>query len=295
MEQDRFDALAKKVFSGTSRRRVVGGALASVLGVGVAAVTGVDAKNKKAKAQGKKGKSKGEFTCAGPNGGPSNPCPAGSCCASSPAGNANPSCVDLITQIAGGPGGICGDAAGEGVCRTCPPGTKCGIDPITGDLRCVCNAGTGCTGCCIDNSGFGGDDACVANGNGAPVSSPNPFFDGEFVCGTGGQVCDTCGGTFFNGCCTANGACAAGTSNASCGSSGQLCETCTNDSSCGIDQACTGGTTTTTTTVAPTTTLAPCGTTNNGKPKVRCGTGATSVCCKKCKSDNSGCKRRKKH
>jgi len=281
MEHDRFDALAKKVFDNSSRRRVISGALASVLGVGVAAVTGVDAKNKKAKAQGTKGKgkgkTKGEFTCTAANanvpaqGG----CQGGECCQSTPAGN-NATCVGVFAQLNSQ---TCGDNAGQGVCRTCPVGTKCGIR--NGALICICDSSTCATGCCIPGAAAGADEVCVQNGSGAAVNSANPAFDGQFVCGTAGSVCNTCGNTLFNGCCTATGACTIGTNNTNCGNTGQLCQTCLNDSTCGDDQACTGGTTTTTT-AAPTTTLAPC-----APPKKTCGT----LCCgkkKKCVDKGDG-------
>jgi hypothetical protein len=290
MEQDRFDDLAKKVFSGSSRRRVIGGALASALGVGVAAVTGADAKNKKAKAQGKnkKGRAKGEFTCTAANanvpalGGCASPT---ACCSSTPAGN-GPACVEAAVQTGSQ---TCGDPAlaGAGVCRTCPTGTRCSGAPL---FRCVCDPTT-CEGCCIDNAAIGENDQCIANGSGAPVNSPNPDYDGSFVCGTGGSICNVCSvGTLFAGCCTASGACSAGTSNANCGSNGELCETCQNDSECGIDQACTGGTTTTT--PAPTT-APPCGFTKGGNPKVTCGT----ACCgpkRGCNGDGTKCGKKKK-
>jgi len=293
MEQDRFDELAKKVFSGNSRRRVVGGALASVVGAGIAAVTGVSAKNDKkgkAKAQGKKGKgrAKGEFTCTAANannpglGGCANPL---SCCASTP-GGVGPQCVDFGLQAGGS---LCGNpGTGVGVCRTCPTGTRCSGFPL---FRCVCDSTSCANGCCINNIGLPGtpSDTCVANGSGAPVSSANPQFDGSFVCGSGGGQCSVCSvGTLFAGCCTSTGACSGGTSNAACGGGGQLCTTCENDSSCGVDQACTGGTTTTT--VAPTTTIAPCPT----DTPVRCGTGTTAVCCTKCNNKNTGCKKKKR-
>jgi len=297
MEQDRFDALAKKVFDGGSRRRVIGGALASVLGVGVAAVAGTDAKNKKAKAQGKtkKGKAKGEFVCAGDNSGgaiPTNPCVPGSCCQSTPAGVLAPGCIPAAQQSGSG---VIGDQpGGNGVCKTCPAGTL--GDIATG--RCVCSGVSCPDGCCIDNSLFSGSDQCIANGSGAPVNSVNTNVDGAFVCGVGGVTCEAdssfCGYTLFSGCCTANGACSAGTSNSACGSGGGLCETCQNDSSCGIDQACTGGTTTPSPTT--TTTVAPCPVDKNGNPKIRCG----NTCCgrkQECKTADDGtqrCKRKKR-
>jgi len=271
MEQDRFDDLAKKVFAGSSRRRVVGGALASVVGAGIAAVTGVDAKKGKGKAKKGKGKAKGEFTCTAGNA--NNPgaggCNPGTCCNSTP-GGVGPQCVNIGAQAGGS---LCGDPglAGQGVCRTCPTGTRCSGAPF---FRCVCDPTSCSNGCCIDNFAIGEDDQCIANGNGQPVSSANPDYDGAFVCGNNGSICSVCSiGTLFAGCCTASGACSGGTSNANCGSNGQLCQTCENDSSCGIDQACTGGTTTTT--PSPTTTQAPC-----ANPKqIRCGTGPGSKCC----------------
>lgn len=235
MDQERFDNLTRMLASGRSRRTVLGGVLAG-LGAGLASVSGLPAQGKKKR----KGRVGAEFTCAGPNGSPSNPCPGGTCCASTAPGVANPSCVDVITQIAGPEGGLCGDASGEGVCRRCPAGTKCAIDFNTGDVRCICSVNTCEEGCCIDNGGNGADDQCIPNGFGQPVSSPNPAFDGTFVCGTGGGFCEFCGTGVFNGCCTAAGFCSSGTTGNNCGNSGELCEECPAGEECGIDQTCTG-------------------------------------------------------
>lgn len=268
MEQDRFDDLAKKVFSGSSRRRVIGGALASVVGAGVAAVTGVDAKKGKGKA--KKGKAKGEFVCTAANA--AGECGANACCATTPAGN-GPSCVNVGVQANSD---FCGDpaAGGAGVCRKCPAGTRCSGFP---NFLCVCDPTSCSDGCCIPAGSIGNDDdICVKNGSGEPVNTDDPFFSGAYVCGVGGSTCNVCSvGTLFSGCCTPTGACSAGTANAACGSNGQTCEVCQNDSTCGIDQACTGGTTTPAPTTAPPTTPAPCGFNKKGKPKVTCGT----ACC----------------
>ena len=295
MEHDRFDDLAKKVFSGSSRRRVVAGALASVVGAGVAAVTGVDAK--KGKGKSKKGKAKGEFVCTAANANAGLPfgCEPGSCCASTPAGN-GPSCINTGLQansdFCGAPLGTVGVNPGEGVCRKCPAGTRCSGAP---DFICVCDAVTCSDGCCIPAGEIGNDDdICVKNGSGEPVNTDDPFFNGAYVCGTGGSICNVCSvGTLFSGCCTATGACSAGTANAACGSNGKTCDICLNDSSCGIDQACTGGTTTTTTTVSPTTTPAPCPVNKKGKQKTACG----SNCCgrkQKCITASDGTQRCKK-
>jgi len=254
MEQDRFDELAKKVFSGSSRRRVVGGALASVVGAGIAAVTGTSAKNAKGKAKKGKGKAKGEFTCTAANANDplAGGCGPQECCQSTPAGN-NATCVGTFAQLNSQ---TCGDATGQGVCRTCPTGTKCGIR--NGALACICDSSTCATGCCVPGFNPGDDEVCVQNGSGAPVNSSNPDFDGTIVCGTSGSVCNICGDTFFSGCCTATGACNAGLNNANCGTGGALCQTCINDSTCGIDQACTGGTTTPAPTTTTTTTQIAC-------------------------------------
>lgn len=278
MDQERFDELAKTLSSGASRRKMIGGAIAGLVGAGLAKVSGADAKGKKKNGKRKAGK---EATCS------PNPCPAGSCCSETPAGS-GPSCTDVTTQIVVGT--ICGNTTGGGVCRTCPAGTRCSA--VAGGIRCVCSRATCATGCCIPGPAIGAtDDVCVQNGSGAPVNLPAPF-NGVFVCGTGGGTCNICsnlgGGPRFTGCCDANGTCRVGTENIACGAGGQTCAVCQNDSSCGADQACTGGTTTTTTT-----TPGPCA---DGRP--RCTTGGLSVCCEQgFNCTGSGCvrKRRKKH
>ena len=60
MDQERFDELAKKVFDASSRRRVLGGALASVFGAGSPRWP-MSRRRARAKARGKhkKGKAKG--------------------------------------------------------------------------------------------------------------------------------------------------------------------------------------------------------------------------------------------
>lgn len=235
MDQERFDNLTRMLASGRSRRTVLGGVLAG-LGAGLASVSGLPAQGKKKR----KGRVGAEFTCtaANANDPAQGGCGPGECCQSTPAGN-NAACVDVISQIAGPEGGICGNADGEGVCRRCPDGTACRIDFVTGDVRCICNPNT-CDGCCISNSDNGADDQCIQNGSGEAVNSPNPNFDGAFVCGTGGSQCNFCGDTFFNGCCTASGACSLGTTGNNCGNSGELCEECPAGEECGVDQTCTG-------------------------------------------------------
>jgi hypothetical protein len=281
----------------------------------------------------KKGKAKGEFTCTAANangefcgndpcavdgdcfnvgcfGGcvagfctPSNQldntgaCPPGTCCNSTAAGVLNPSCVDFVTQITGGEGGLCGDLGAEGVCRKCPAGTHCRQDVTTGELRCICDVTTCPDGCCISNSATSDDDQCIANGNGKRVSSPNPAFDGEFVCGTGGAFCDDCG-SFFSGCCNTAGQCVDGEAALECGSNGVICQNCTDlgpDATCS-SQTCVGGSTTTTSTTGTTGTT---GTTSTSTTTACAGKLCSSgTCCpnnKKCKS-GGGCKKKhKKH
>ena len=176
---------------------------------------------------------------------------------------ANPSCVDLISQIMGGEGGICGNLDGEGVCRTCPPGTHCRQDPVTFEIRCVCDVSTCPKGCCINNSGFSNNDQCIPNGNGARVTSANPAYDGQFVCGTAGAFCQAVGNA-FSGCCNEVGVGVGGTAALECGSNGTICKDCTQSGPNGVctSQTCVGGATTTTaapstTTAAPTTTTSP--------------------------------------
>jgi hypothetical protein len=313
MDQERFDKLARTISDSSSRRRVLGGALAGIFGAGAAKVAGVDAKGKgkgkqhgKGKGKGKNGKVKNQFVCTVDNANDPPPfgCGDDACCNTTPAGN-GPACVPVFEQI--GAGQFCGARgdgavdAGEGVCRKCPAGTRCsnGVDAATGNtiLKCVCTASTWGDGCCINGGDVGQtDDICVKNGSGQAVNTPLPGpFSGAFVCGTGGSQCNVCSvGTLFSGCCSATGACVAGTANSNCGSSGELCEVCKNDASCGADQACTGGTTTTTTT----TTAAP-GPCSDGR--ARCG--PQQVCCASgftcsgdsCAQNRKKRKKRKKH
>lgn len=285
MDHDHFDQLAKTLASGASRRTVLGGAIAGIIGTSLASVTAIAAKGNKHRGQHNRKKGKGkkagaEFTCTAANA--NNPalggCPPFTCCAST-AGGLGPQCVDFGAQSGSQ---FCG-SGGVGVCRTCPAGTKCSGFPF---FRCVCDNSTCSTGCCINNAAIAPantvDDQCVQNGSGTPVSSVNPAFDGDFVCGTGGSLCSNCGSTIFAGCCTAGGTCSLGTTGNNCGNSGELCEVCTDGAECGADQTCSGGTTTTTTT----TTAAPCA----GK---LC---ASGTCCpnnKVCKS-GGGCKNKRK-
>jgi hypothetical protein len=279
---------------------VLGGALAGIFGAGAAKVAGIDAKGKgkgkqhsKGKGKGKNGKVKNQFTCtaANANNPPPNGCGPLACCAST-GGGLGPNCVDFGAQAGGS---LCGQVGtGIGVCRTCPAGTRCSGFPL---FRCVCDSTSCKDGCCISNIAIDPtlNDTCVQNGSGTPVSSPNPQFDGSFVCGTGGSQCNVCSlGTIFAGCCTSTGTCSAGTANTACGSGGKICEVCTNDASCGADQACTGATTTTTTT----TTAAP-GPCSDGR--ARCG--PQQVCCASgftcsgdsCAQNRKKRKKRKKH
>jgi hypothetical protein len=299
MDQERFDELAKKVFDSSSRRRVLGGALASALGAGVAAVSGIAAKGNKGKGRSKKGKGKkagAEFVCTADNA--NDVCDNDSCCASTPAGN-GPICVTFGTQ-ASGTQQFCGNLNdGSGVCRRCPAGTVCSLD-ADNELRCICTPGSCANGCCINNDNDDLDDECITpNGFGQAVNSVNPDFDGAFVCGTGGSECNVCSdGTIFSGCCTATGACTAGESAAECGSNGEVCEDCRllgPNATCS-SQTCVGGTTTTTAgpTTTTTTTAATC-----PAGKTACPTATGLLCCgKKKRCRNSGtadakCKKKK--
>lgn len=216
MDQERFDELAKQVFDTSSRRRVVGGALAGLLGATAAKVADVAAKGKgkgkgagaehkkgkgkgagaehKGKGQGAgaehkrgKGKAKAEFICSGDNAPPTatNPCPPNTCCQSTgPA--PTPQCVTILQQIGSGAGGPCGNAAGAnqggGTCRICPPGTQCTQDALTGTLRCVCSK-TACSQVNFTggtNPGVGG--CCI----------PQPGSDDQCVRqGTGNRITST--------------------------------------------------------------------------------------------------------
>lgn len=225
MDQERFDRIARAVSSGASRRTVLGGAIAGLFGASVAAVTGVDAKKR-----GKKRKKAGaELQCEAIN-----PCPGTRCCRSRP-GSQNPTCEDpsnlLGTDTCGGPGEIC---------RTCPPGTHCGF--IAGVFKCVCDSSSCPDGCCINNFGAG-DDQCHVNGSGV-VESSNPAFDGRFVCGVGGSICQLCSipgvDPLLQGCCTEDGVCRTGIQSNFCGNSGEICDSCPEGQECGIDQTCTG-------------------------------------------------------
>jgi hypothetical protein len=239
MDQKRFDNLTRTLASGSSRRKVLGGALAGI-GAGLASLTGIAAQGKKRKKR--KGRVGAEFTCSATNA--NNPALGGcsdpdSCCAST-AGGLGPICVTEGTQLSGTQQ-FCGKLGnpnrGSGVCRTCPPGTVCSLDSDN-ELRWIAPPTTGPTGCWNTNDLTDQDDTCVPNGSGAPVNSVNPQFDGNSVCGFGGSECTVCSlGTIFAGCCTATGACNAGTTGISCGSGGRLCEACTAGNNC-INQTC---------------------------------------------------------
>lgn len=299
MDQERFD----KVALALSRRRIVGGALASVLGVGAARLAAAKG-DKKGKGKPKrKKKSKAEAICF------PGACPPGSCCTPTPAGNPLPACTTTNQQLIQGT--ICGDAGGSGTCRTCPPGTRCDDGP--GGLRCRCSVTTCPDGCCIPASAIPGqtDDICVRNGSGTQLNIPG-FFSGANVCGVGGGICNICSvGTIFSGCCDALGGCNAGTSGTNCGSRGALCRNCQaggqTNATC-VSQVCTGLTTTAApTTAAPTTTPAPCGASNcangccsNGvcQPKSKATCGLNGVACVACgknqKCNGQGvCKKKK--
>ena len=90
---------------------------------------------------------------------------------------------------------FCGDPGlGSGVCRKCPDGTRCSGFP---NLPSVCAASVSCphwAAASTTAGAIGSDDDSVVhrNGSGEPVNSRNPFFDGSFVCGTGGSFCNVC-------------------------------------------------------------------------------------------------------
>jgi len=198
MEQDRFDQLAKKVFSSSSRRRVVGGAIASVVGAGVAAVTGASAKgdkgkakgeNKKAKGENKKGKGKtrGEFLCTAANANTNVACNTVTCSTSQDcvaAGCNPPFCV----------GGVC--AGGGNTNTACPAGSCCLTTPAGSGRTCV-TAGlqTGTQTCGDPAAGGGG--VCRTCPAGTRCSGETGNANTRFRC-----ICDsvTCG----NGCCIQN-------------------------------------------------------------------------------------------
>jgi len=285
MDQERFDDIAKKLSSGSSRRSVLGAAIAGAFGAGLAKVSGADAKG------GKKGRKKArkEAVCLGGECGPN------ACCLSTPPGN-NVSCVTAASQLAGGE--ICGDGIdGSGICRRCPDGTRCAQPGGPGTaFVCVCDATTCPNGCCYEDTNTR-DFQCIVNGSGQPINSSD-FADGAYVCGTGGSSCNFCsfGPQIFSGCCSATGVCQSGTTGSNCGNSGELCEVCdaAAGEECGVDQTCTGRTTTP---PPPDTTCGP-GTANpctngccaetspgvfrceSGGAKNACGTGG--VACKKC-------------
>lgn len=248
MDPKHFDKLAEVV----GRRKILGGALAGLLGLGTVrladAAKGHKGKKQDNKKQEKK-KSKNEVgkeaVCTGINFDPPGPgeCPSGSCCSSTPAGN-NVACTDVFTQLAGTQQ-LCGDLNGEGVCRTCPQGTRCGANPFTGDLSCICNPGSCPNGCCYQPLDFAGqpagDQQCIVNGSGTPLNTGD-FNDGSFVCGTGGSTCNFCsvGPQVFSGCCSSTGVCQAGTATTNCGTGGKTCAVCTGtNAQCGISQSCT--------------------------------------------------------
>jgi len=235
MDPKHFDKLAEVV----GRRKILGGALAGLLGLGTARLADVSAKgdNKKGKKQGdKKSKHKvgDEAVCLPGECGPA------ACCTASATGT---SCVPITTQLNGAQQ-FCGDASGEGTCRTCPPGTHCGLNPFTFDIACVCDAGTCPNGCCYFDPGTG-DQQCIVNGSGVPINSTFIGDNGAFVCGTGGSFCNFCSDgngspQTFNGCCSTQGFCQEGQQATNCGGSGRTCQVCTGTNpQCGPSKVCT--------------------------------------------------------
>jgi hypothetical protein len=240
MDQERFDQLARVISTGSSRRKMLGGMVAGLFGVGAAKLGDVAAKGKhkqrnhKGAAKGKKGKGvHAEQTsfCTGatdpvncPNGCCSNPAAGVFICQQNGHGFCGRGGIACVAQ----PAGTCCDPATGATVTPLPPGPgvvgQCGTSTVAGTATVPGNGGL-CTpcpnGCCLapDTGQFG--TQCVANGSGH--------------CGVNGVTCD--GGSGCNPavpgngpieqqCCTASGNCAPGTVVSQCGSSRHICEVC---------------------------------------------------------------------
>ena len=255
MDQERFDQLARTLVSGSSRRRVLGGAIAGLFGASVATVAGIEAKSKKKRhRKGAKHKKKGRVraasTCSAADILTCSLIPGGACC--NPTDDPALSCVSIAeqdAQAAGKQPGICGST--NDTCFTCPTGTYCAGAP--GTRYCACDADSCGEGNCCAFVGGDFGFQCIANGSGTRAD------DGEFYCGVGGgdvigtppppapgpgsDTCNQCsvGTGLFSGCCTDDGFCNSGTTGNNCGSGGNACAVCENGGECGLDQTCTGG------------------------------------------------------
>jgi hypothetical protein len=265
MDQERFDELAKKVFDTSSRRRVLGGAIAGILGASAAKVADVAGKGKgKGKGKGagaehKKGKGKGagaehhngkgkgagaehhngkgkgagkDSVCAGNNN--AGGCPAGTCCL--PDANPNDTCVTLQTQQNLGNvkrDGPCGDVAGNNRrCRICPPGTYCtgdnGNNNDTTNRKCKCDNVSCPVGCCqaIGNGNY----VCITtNGAGAVQENGNIYCvpPGPNRATLNQSTCNNVNESGgTNGCCDDTGHGRPGNTPEQCGSAGRICQNC---------------------------------------------------------------------
>jgi len=226
MDPKQFDKLAASV----GRRTILGGALAGILGLGTATLADA-AKGKVAGKKKTKQRVGKEVICTGPGANPLlGQCPVGTCCV--PTGPTQPvSCLTPAQQTTA----FCGNGNTGGPCIACPTGTRC----VAGS--CVCDATTCQNGCCTTADPVTGRQQCIQNGSGQAVQTAFPGIPaGSFVCGTGGGICNVCstGGQTFSGCCTAQGACIAGTAGSNCGTSGLTCQVCTVNQTCGLNQQC---------------------------------------------------------
>lgn len=222
MDQERFDRIARTLGCTGSRRGVVGGLLAGLVGAGIARFTEADAKG-----QGKKSKGKAKGKKRGKNQGRVGAqalcdanqlavCQANNACCSTLEGQG---CITVGTQNhtgQSGEGGPCGDAGS--VCTFCAPGTRCTTDG-QGNQVCVCDGSSCPNGCC--SNGTGNPGICQRNGSG--------------VCGVGGVACGACP----NGCCDVNtGACQQGNEDFACGTGAVLCANCGPGGDCLPSKTC---------------------------------------------------------
>jgi hypothetical protein len=211
MDLSRFDALTKTLGAAGSRRRVLGGLAAGLLGA-AASVAGAAAKGdthakggKGNNGTGKRGTGKRGVqpsvaeTCIA--GGP-NVCDPGFCCAAATGQFGR--CMRNTDQV-------CGGAASHGTCVTCQTGVECV------DGACVCDATSCPNGCCITDQD--GNLYCIPNG------TTQPGTPTKSTCAVGGGACPALGSC--SGCCTANGTCSTANDTANCGKSG-LCQACPN-------------------------------------------------------------------
>jgi len=258
MDQERFDQLARKISSASSRRTMLGGMVAGLFGAGIAKLGDAAAKTGKTKhkkvkthkdsAKGKKGKDSAVHKeqvvlCAGPTDAVN--CPNGCCL---PVGA-------TFQCIANGQGGLCG-IHGQ-VCSAPVAIGQC-CDPISGTPVAppAANPATGTPGTCGTATATIPGGVCQACPNGCCAAPAAGQFgtqckaNGTGNCGLLGVPCNsgtTCDPTIpANGsaaiqCCTSSGNCTQGVTVSACSSGRNLCQVCPGPNQTCLTGACQAG------------------------------------------------------